>query len=44
MNRKGVVETPLWAGMPVETRDAFFASASEALLTKAIGQPEDIAQ
>lgn len=39
----GLVETPAYAAMPADTREAMFAEARERLPTRRIGQPEDIA-
>ncbi|MCW6509235.1 SDR family oxidoreductase [Lichenifustis flavocetrariae] len=40
----GMIETPLWSGMPEEKRAAMFAGAAERLPARRVGQPEDIAQ
>lgn len=39
----GLVDTPLWAAMPAERRDAMFATAAERLPSRHMGQPGDIA-
>jgi NAD(P)-dependent dehydrogenase (short-subunit alcohol dehydrogenase family) len=39
----GLIETPLWSGMPEANRSAMFASAAERLPARRVGQPEDIA-
>lgn len=40
----GIIETPVWNGMPAEKRKAFFQNAAAALPARKIGQPEDLAQ
>lgn len=40
----GIIETPVWNGMPEEKRKAFFQHAGAKLPARRIGQPEDIAQ
>ena len=40
----GLIETPLWAGLPEEKRAAMFAGAAEKLPARRVGRPEDIAQ
>ena len=40
----GMIETPLWLGMPEEKRTAMFAGAAERLPARRVGQPEDIAR
>ncbi len=39
----GMIETPLWNGMPADKREALFAGAAARLPARRIGQPEDIA-
>src|SRR5208282_1486196 len=39
----GLIETPLWGGMPEEKRAAMFAGAAARLPARRIGQPDDIA-
>jgi NAD(P)-dependent dehydrogenase (short-subunit alcohol dehydrogenase family) len=39
----GLIETPLWSGMPEEKRAAIFANAAKTLPARRIGQPVDIA-
>ena len=40
----GLIETPLWSGMPEEKRAAMFAGAAGRLPARRVGQPEDIAK
>ena len=40
----GLIETPLWAGMPEDKRTAMFAGAAERLPARRVGQPEDVAR
>lgn len=40
----GLIETPLWAGMPDDRRAAMFAGAAERLPARRVGQPEDVAR
>ena len=40
----GLIETPLWSGMPEEKRAAMFAGAAVRLPARRVGQPEDIAR
>lgn len=40
----GLIDTPLWAGMPEADRAAMFARAAERLPARRVGRPEDIAQ
>jgi len=39
----GVIATPLWSGLPQETREAMFAASAQRLPAKRIGAPEDVA-
>ena len=39
----GLIETPLWSGMPEADRADLFARTAERLPARRIGQPEDIA-
>ena len=39
----GLIETPLWAGVPADKRAAMFADAAAKLPARRVGQPEDIA-
>ena len=39
----GLVNTPVYAGMPQQQREAFLHSTAAKLLVKRIGQPEDVA-
>lgn len=39
----GLVDTPVYAGMPQQQREAFWQSTADKLPVKGIGQPEDIA-
>ncbi|MBE9189622.1 SDR family oxidoreductase [Gloeocapsopsis crepidinum LEGE 06123] len=39
----GLVDTPVYAGMPQQQREAFLQSTADKLPVKRIGQPEDIA-
>ena len=39
----GLVDTPLWAGMPAERREALFSHVAGRLPARRIGKPEDIA-
>ncbi|WXA79588.1 SDR family oxidoreductase [Pendulispora rubella] len=39
----GLVETPLWSGMPDDKRKAMFTRAAQHLPARRIGQPDDIA-
>jgi NAD(P)-dependent dehydrogenase (short-subunit alcohol dehydrogenase family) len=39
----GLIATPLWSRMPADQRDAMFASATQRLPARRVGQPEDIA-
>ncbi len=40
----GLIDTPLWRGMPDADRKAMFARTAERLPAHRVGQPEDIAQ
>jgi NAD(P)-dependent dehydrogenase (short-subunit alcohol dehydrogenase family) len=40
----GLIDTPLWAGMPVADREGMFARTAERLPARRVGRPEDIAQ
>ena len=40
----GLIETPLWAGVPDDRRAAMFAGAAERLPARRVGQPEDVAR
>ena len=40
----GLIDTPLWRGMPDTDRKAMFARTAERLPARRVGQPEDIAQ
>jgi NAD(P)-dependent dehydrogenase (short-subunit alcohol dehydrogenase family) len=40
----GIVNTPVYSGIPEEQRKAMFTSVAQQLLAKRIAQPEDIAQ
>ena len=40
----GLIDTPLYAGMSSENRQAMFEGAAERLPARRVGQPEDIAQ
>lgn len=40
----GLIDTPLWDGMPDADRTAMFARTAERLPARRVGQPEDIAQ
>ncbi|RWR01230.1 short-chain dehydrogenase [[Pantoea] beijingensis] len=40
----GIIETPLWDGMPSDTREQIFTATRKALPAKTLGQPEDIAR
>jgi NAD(P)-dependent dehydrogenase (short-subunit alcohol dehydrogenase family) len=39
----GVIDTPLWAGMADDKREAMFTGAAQRLQARRVGQPEDIA-
>ncbi|WP_445680543.1 SDR family oxidoreductase [Radicibacter daui] len=39
----GLIDTPIWGGLPDEKREAMFAGAAQRLPARRIGQPEDIA-
>jgi NAD(P)-dependent dehydrogenase (short-subunit alcohol dehydrogenase family) len=39
----GFVDTPWWAGLPGEARQAYFAQAARALLTRRIATADDVA-
>jgi NAD(P)-dependent dehydrogenase (short-subunit alcohol dehydrogenase family) len=39
----GLIDTPLWAGMADDKREAMFAGAAQRLPARRVGQPEDIA-
>ncbi|BAI75602.1 short-chain dehydrogenase/reductase SDR (plasmid) [Azospirillum sp. B510] len=39
----GLIETPLWSGLPEDKREAMFAGAAQRLPARRVGQPEDIA-
>lgn len=39
----GVIDTPYWAKLPAEKRDAMYAAAAEGVPVKRVGRPEDIA-
>jgi NAD(P)-dependent dehydrogenase (short-subunit alcohol dehydrogenase family) len=39
----GLIDTPIWGGLPEEKREAMFAGAAQRLPARRIGQPEDIA-
>jgi len=39
----GFVDTPWWAGLPEEAREAYFAQAAGALLTRRIATADDVA-
>jgi NAD(P)-dependent dehydrogenase (short-subunit alcohol dehydrogenase family) len=39
----GLIDTPLWSGMPENQREAMFARAAQNLPARRIGRPEDIA-
>jgi NAD(P)-dependent dehydrogenase (short-subunit alcohol dehydrogenase family) len=40
----GVIDTPLWDQLPPEARKALYEKQAETLLTRRIGQPEDVAE
>ncbi|MBE7218970.1 MAG: SDR family oxidoreductase [Caulobacteraceae bacterium] len=40
----GLIETPLWSGLPEDKRVAMFKGAAERLPARRVGQPEDIAR
>lgn len=40
----GLVDTPLWAGLPDEARAAMFERARASLPARRVGRPEDVAQ
>lgn len=40
----GLIETPLWDGLPEDRRAAMFAGAAEKLPARRLGQPDDVAQ
>lgn len=40
----GLIDTPLWGGMPDTDREAMFARTADGLPARRIGHPEDIAQ
>jgi NAD(P)-dependent dehydrogenase (short-subunit alcohol dehydrogenase family) len=40
----GLIDTPLWAGMPAADREGMFARTAERLPARRVGRPEDIAQ
>ncbi len=39
----GVVRTPLWRGLPEETRDALYAAEAERLPVGHVAEPQEIA-
>ena len=39
----GVIDTPLWQGMPADKRAALFGQTADGLPVHRVGQPEDIA-
>lgn len=39
----GLIDTPLWSGLPPERRTAMFAAAADRLPARRVGQPDDIA-
>jgi NAD(P)-dependent dehydrogenase (short-subunit alcohol dehydrogenase family) len=41
--RPGVVRTPMWNGIPEPQREALFTTLAERTLTRAIGEPDQIA-
>jgi NAD(P)-dependent dehydrogenase (short-subunit alcohol dehydrogenase family) len=41
--RPGVIRTPMWDGIPEPQREALFTTLAERTLTKAIGEPGEIA-
>lgn len=41
--RPGVIRTPMWNGIPEPQREALFATLAGRTLTKAIGEPDQIA-
>jgi NAD(P)-dependent dehydrogenase (short-subunit alcohol dehydrogenase family) len=40
----GVIDTPLWDQLPPDARKALYDKQAETLLTRRIGQPEDVAE
>lgn len=40
----GVIDTPLWDQLPADARKALYDKQAETLLTRRIGQPEDVAE
>ncbi len=40
----GVIKTPLWSGMSVEEREAFYADTAQKLPVGRVGEPEDVAE
>ena len=40
----GLIDTPLWEGLPAAKRDAMFAATVKKLPARRVGRPEDIAQ
>lgn len=40
----GVVDTPLWDGMPAAVREPFLASFAEKLPAKRVGSADDVAR
>jgi len=39
----GLIETPIWDGLPLEKRKALFESTAAQLPVQKIGQPQDVA-
>lgn len=39
----GIIDTPVWAGMPAADRERLFAQVAAAVPARRIGQPEDVA-
>ncbi len=40
----GIIDTPIWSGMPSEMKEAMFKDIADSLPVKRVGRPEEIAQ
>jgi NAD(P)-dependent dehydrogenase (short-subunit alcohol dehydrogenase family) len=40
----GIIETPMWSGMPDAARQAFFDQTAARLPTGRVGRPEEVAE